>query len=158
MQAAELSDRDLSRLLDEQIDAMRAVLASLQVEREALSARDPEKLLEAVSRKAASVAAADEADRRRQGLLERLGITERPGSGRRGPGADDGIGRRWQQVLALTRECRALNDANGQLIRGRQRRVDGALRILRGGLPAATEYDPRGTGRTAGSPRPLSSC
>lgn len=158
MQATPLSDRDLARLLDEQIDAMQAVLVSLEVEREALSARDPDRLLEAVSHKAASVAAADEADRRRRALLERLGISERPAGGGRGPGADGGIGQRWQQVLALTRQCRALNDANGQLIRGQQRRIDGTLRILRGGLSTATEYDPRGSERASGSPRLLSSC
>lgn len=153
-----LPDRDLARLLDQQIDAMQAVLSSLEEERRALAARDGDALLKAVGSKAESIAAAGEIDQRRQALLERLGIGDRPGRASRGFGADAGIGQRWQQVLALTRQCRALNDANGQLIRGQQRRIDGTLRILRGGLSTATEYDPRGSERASGSPRLLSSC
>ncbi|MFO1356972.1 MAG: flagellar protein FlgN [Gammaproteobacteria bacterium] len=149
-------DRDLARLLDAQIDAMQAVLSSLETERQALSARDSDALLAAVGSKADCIAAADAADQRRRALLERLGISDRPGRAGRGFSADGGIGQRWQQVLALTRQCRALNDANGQLIRGQHRRIDGTLRLLRGEPPTAAAYGPASAGR--GPPRPLASC
>ena len=73
------SDRDLARLLDEQIEAMQAVLTSLEAERQALLARDGEALLKAVNGKAASLASADSIEGRRQAMLDRLGISDRPG-------------------------------------------------------------------------------
>lgn len=152
-----LPDRDLARLLDEQIEAMQAVRDSLEAERQALAARDGEALLKAVSGKAASLASADTIEGRRQALLDRLGIADRPGRGSRGFSADAGIGQRWQQVLALTQQCRALNDANGQMIRGQRRRVDGTLRILRGEPAAAAEYGPSGESRGRGAQRLLGS-
>ena len=119
-----LSERELNQLLDEQIDAMRAVLEALESERAALSARDGEALLKAVDRKAASIAAADVLEDRRHVLLERLGLVGRPGGGNgRGASGDGGMAQRWRQVMALTRQCRALNEANGQVVRGRRRRT-----------------------------------
>lgn len=147
-----VSDRDLARLLDEQIAAMQEVLTSLEAERSALAGRDGEALLDAVNRKASSIASADTLEDRRQAMLDQLGIASRPG---RSFSADAGIAQRWQQVLALTAQCRALNDANGQLIRGQRRRVDGALRILRGEPAAPAEYGPAGERRARGPQRTL---
>lgn len=151
------TDRELARLLDEQIDAMQAVLASLEAERQALARRDGDALLKAVSDKAASVASADGIEGRRQALLDQLGLGERAGRSGRGFSADAGISQRWQQVLALTRQCRALNEANGQLIRGQRRRADGALRVLRGEPAVAGEYGPGGERRAGGPRRSLGS-
>lgn len=151
-----LPDRELARLLDEQIEAMQAVRDSLEAERQALAARDGEALLKAVNGKAASLASADTVEGRRQALLDRLGIADRPGRGR-GFSADTGISQRWQQVLALTQQCRALNDANGQMIRGQRRRVEGTLRILRGEPVAPAEYGPAGESRARSAPRLLGS-
>lgn len=142
-----ISDRDLNQLLDEQIDAMQAVLEALAGERSALKARDGEALLRAVDRKAASIAAADVIEDSRQALLQRLGLSDRPGG--RGPAADGGMAQRWQQVLALTRQCRALNDANGQIIRGQRRRAAETLRLLRGETTVSTEYDAGGAERAS---------
>jgi len=146
-----ISDRDLARLLDEQITAMQDVLTALEAERHALADRDGEALLDAVNRKASSIAAADTVEARRQSLLDQLGLAPRPG---RSFSADAGISQRWQQVVALTRQCRALNDANGQMIRGQRRRVDGALRVLRG-ESAPAEYGPAGERRARGPQRTL---
>lgn len=149
-----LPDRELAQLLDEQIDAMQSVLLALESERNALAARDGEALLQAVGAKADALAGADQAEQRRQGLLDRLGLPDRPGRPARSFSADGGIGQRWQQVLALTQQCRALNDANGQMIRGQRRRVEGTLRCLRGGPAAAAEYGPTGERRATGLQRP----
>ena len=149
-----LPDRELARLLDEQIDAMQSVLTSLEAERQALSARDGDALLKAVSSKAASLASADSIESRRQATLDRFGMSDRPG---RGFTADGGISQRWQQVLALTAQCRALNDANGQIIRGQRRRVEGTLRVLRGEPTAAAEYGPSGERRSLATQRLLGS-
>lgn len=147
-----LSDRDLARLLDEQIAAMQDVLAALEAERGALAGRDGQALLDAVNRKAAAIAGADTVEGRRQAMLDQLGVAPRPG---RSFSADAGISQRWQQVVALTEQCRALNDANGRMIRGQRRRVDGALRILRGETAAPAEYGPAGERRARGPQRTL---
>jgi flagellar biosynthesis protein FlgN len=152
-----LSDRDLARLLDAQIDAMQSVLTSLEAERQALSARDGDALLRAVSSKAASIASADTIEGERQVVLDRLGSSERRGRGGRDFSADAGISQRWQHVLTLTQQCRALNEANGQMIRGQRRRVEGTLRILRGEPVAPVEYGPAGEHRSRGSTRSLGS-
>lgn len=149
-----LPDRELAQLLDEQIDAMQSVLLALESERDALAARDGEALLRAVSNKASAIAGADGIEQRRQATLDRLGLADRPGRAGRSFSADGGIGQRWQQVLALTQQCRALNDANGQMIRGQRRRVEGTLRCLRGEPAAAAEYGPAGERRSPGLPRP----
>jgi len=152
-----VSDRELARLLDEQIEAMRGMLSSLEAERQALLARDGEALLRAVDGKAACVAGADTIEDRRQALLDQLGISAARTGRSREFSADAGIAQRWQQVLALTKQCRALNDANGHLIRGQRRRVEGKLRILRGEPAAAPEYGPAGEHRAGGFARALAS-
>ena len=150
-----VTDRDLARLLDEQIDAMQTVLEALDGERRALNARDGEALLKAISSKAQSVANADMIEIRRRDLLELLARNERAGGSARGYRADAGISQRWQQVLALTQQCRALNDANGQMIRGQRRRVEGTLCVLRGEPAGANEYGPDGGRRSPGAQRSL---
>ena len=151
-----LSDRELAQLLDEQIAGMQTVLSSLEAERSALAARDGDALLQAVNDKANSLAGADALEQRRQRYLEQMGLSARGGS--RQFSADAGVSQRWQQVLALTQQCRALNDSNGQLIRGQKRRTEGALRILRGDTaPEAAEYGPGGVERSRRQHRSLAS-
>ena len=106
---------------------MQAVLTALDAERLALAQRDGDALLKAVSDKTAVLSTADGVEARRQQLLDRMGLVRPRRTCSRSFAADAGVSQRWQQVLALTEQCRALNDANGQFIRGRQRRVDGAL-------------------------------
>ncbi len=150
-----LSDRELAQLLDQQIAGMQAVLSSLDAERAALSTRDGDALLRAVSDKASTLAGADALEQRRQQYLEQMGLGGRHGGQQFS--ADAGVSQRWQQVLALTRQCRALNDANGQLIRGQKRRTEGALRILHGDSTAPAEYGPGGVERPRSQHRPLAS-
>jgi flagella synthesis protein FlgN len=148
-----LSDRDLAGLLDEQIEAMQAMRAALEAERAALAARDGEALLTAVSRKSGIVAEVDRLESQRREVLARSGAaTVRTG---RAFSADAGLSRRWHQVLALTQQCRALNEANGQMIRAQRRRVDGVLSVLRGQGPAPAEYGRRGEQRLSSARRSL---
>jgi flagella synthesis protein FlgN len=152
-----LPDRELARLLDEQIDAMQAVLAALEAERDALTRRDGDALLQAIDSKAARVASAETIEERRQALISSLGIPLHAGRRGREFSADAGIASRWQQVVALTERCRAVNEANGRLIRGQRRRVDGTLRILRGESADAVEYGPAGEKRNRNVTRSLGS-
>jgi flagellar biosynthesis/type III secretory pathway chaperone len=151
-----VTDRDLARHLDEQIDAMQSVLAALEAEQQALKRRDADALLQAVNGKATSLARADELEKRRQTLIEQTSFFESGRSGR--PfSTDAGITHRWQQLLALAHQCRAINDSNGLLIRGQRRRVDMTLQILRGSSAAPAEYGPGGESRSRAGARNLGS-
>jgi flagella synthesis protein FlgN len=155
MSHAQVSDRDLARHLDEQIAAMQTVLSALQAEHQALKERDGDALLRVVDSKAASVSHADQLEKRRHAIMAQMGIGSRPVGGNRQFSRDAGVSQRWQQMLALTERCRAINEANGQLIRGQRRRVDAAMQILRGGAISSTEYGPAGAARSGAYTRSL---
>lgn len=148
-----LPDRELAQLLDAQIEAMTSMLAALEAERAALSARDSEALLDAVNGKARHLADAGALEQRRRAILDRLGIP--PQGCHRAFSADAGVASRWQRVVALTERCRALNEANGQHIRSQHRHIDGALRVLHGQPAAPAEYGPAGARRARGTGRLL---
>jgi flagellar biosynthesis/type III secretory pathway chaperone len=134
----------LAAVLDERIAAMSAVLEALQSERAALERRDAEALSSAVSAKQDSVRRADALPADARSLLAELG-----GSRRRG-GGDPALGPRWQQLIGLTEQCRALNDGNGLLINGQRRIVDQALCLLRGqNSPPTYGADGAASGRPA---------
>ena len=44
------------------------------------------------------------------------------------------------ELRELAAECRQQNDANGLMIRGQRRRIEGALNVLRGGQPGVEIY------------------
>lgn len=150
------TDRELAGMLDRQIDAMHAVLATLEAEHAALHARDAGALMQAVGDKADRIAEAGSLDAQRRsafafplsGLMSSKGRFS----------ADAGVAHRWQQLIALAERCRNLNESNGQLIRGQRRRVDQALSLLRGGSPLASpEYGPKGDSRPRYMSRSLAS-
>ena len=152
-----LPDRDLARLIDDQIVALEDVRTALAAERSALDARDADALDRAVSAKEASVVRAGELERQRQAVLHALGFAARPGAMGRAWRPDGHLDQRWQQLLRLTRECQALNEGNGALIGGQRRRVEATLRLVRGGPATSAEYGAAGRPRAAGSARPLGS-
>lgn len=126
MSLAAATDREVAIALDQQIEAMNAVLAALHSERAALELRDGEALTNAVSHKrdTLSVAAA----------LEQQGrpFVAEFASSRRHAGRDQSLSTRWQRLISLTEQCRTLNEGNGLMINGQRRVVDQTLRILRG--------------------------
>ena len=64
-----------------------------------------------------------------------------------------------EQLRKLAAECRQQNEANGLMIRGQRRRIEGALNILRGGQPGVDIYgrDGAATQLTRLSREPLAS-
>ena len=129
--------------LDQQIDAMKSVRACLEAEHRALHERDPEQLLAAVERKQVCMSAVERIDRRCRDLGE--------------IGDDEGVDgdRKREQLEVLARVCRELNDANGQLIRRQQARVETTLHILRGGAEPPAVYGPSGGHNHGGTARKI---
>lgn len=109
--------------------AVRGVLDLLAQESTALLARDAGLLAAVSNAKAAAVARAAELGQQRQALLQR------------NPGLDQsGVTSALEKLRALAVECRQQNEANGLMIRGQRRRIEGALNILRGGQPGGEIY------------------
>lgn len=137
----------LQSLLHQEVDALRAVLATLRDELAALHERAPEALLAASNAKAEAVARAARLEQQRRDFLE-----ANPG----GPSAPES--RLLNELKKLAAECRQQNDANGLLIRGQRRRVEGSLNVLRGGSATPDTYGRDGETRPVRGPKtPLAS-
>lgn len=113
--------------------ALGRVLGALELERASLTARDAEGLSRACEAKTEALAEA-----------ARL--------------AAAGLAGETDELRELARRCRDLNEANGILIRGQRRQVDGALRILLGAGAGTELYGRDGSSRRLAPPRgPLAS-
>ena len=137
----------LQTLLTQEVEALRAVLATLDTERAALEARAPDALLAASNGKAEAVARAARLEQERREHVE-----AHPGTQ---TATVNGL---LNELKRLAAECRQQNEANGLLIRGQRRRVEGSLNVLRGGHAAPDTYGRDGESRpTRGSKTPLAS-
>ena len=137
----------LQTLLTQEVEALRAVLVTLDTERAALEARVPDALLAASNGKAEAVARAARLEQER-----RDHVAANPGAQ---PAA---VSRLLNELKTLAAECRQQNEANGLLIRGQRRRVEGSLNVLRGGRAAPDTYGRDGETRpTRGPKTPLAS-
>lgn len=137
----------LQALLDQEVAALRAVLATLKDELAALEARTPDALLAASNAKAEAVARAARLEQQRRDYFA-------ANDGR--PTAPES--RLLNELKKLAAECRQQNDANGLLIRGQRRRVEGSLNVLRGGGAAPDTYGRDGETRPVrGLKTPLAS-
>lgn len=119
----------LHDILAEEVAAVRGILEILGREGAALLGRDASGLLAISNGKAEAVARAASLEKQRQALLQ-----EHPDlSGARMTAA-------LEQLRELALACRQQNEANGLMIRGQRRRIEGALNILRGGRPGVDIY------------------
>jgi flagellar biosynthesis/type III secretory pathway chaperone len=134
--------------LAEEVVAVRGVLEMLGRESDALLRRDAEVLLAISHSKAAAVARAASLGQQRTVLLQE------------NPHLDQsGMTSALEQLHKLATECRQQNEANGLMIRGQRRRIEGALNILRGGQHGVDLYgrDGAATQLTRLSREPLAS-
>ena len=137
----------LEALLTEELSALRAVLATLSTERVALQERSPDALIAASNAKAEAVARAARLEQERRDSLE-----SSPGT------QPTAVKRLLNELKELAAECRQRNEANGQMIRGQRRRIEGSLNVRRGGQAAPDTYGRDGETRPIrGGKRPLGS-
>ena len=119
----------LHDILAAEVAAVRGILEILGREGAALLGRDASGLLAISNSKAEAVAGAASLEKQRQALLQ-----EHPDlNGARLTPA-------LERLRALALECRQQNEANGLMIRGQRRRIEGALNILRGGRSGVDIY------------------
>lgn len=119
----------LHDILAAEVAAVRGILEILGREGAALLGRDASGLLAISNSKAEAVGRAASLAKQRQALLQ-----EHPDlSGAHMTAA-------LEQLRELALACRQQNEANGLMIRGQRRRIEGALNILRGGRPGVDIY------------------
>ncbi|MBL8200101.1 MAG: flagellar protein FlgN [Chromatiales bacterium] len=137
----------LTALLEQEVGALRAVLVTLADELTALQERAPEALLAASNAKAEAVARAARLEQQRRDHVKA------------NPGRPDATASHLLNDLKkLAAECRQRNDANGLLIRGQRRRVEGSLNVLRGASATPDTYGRDGEPRPVRGPKtPLAS-
>lgn len=115
---------------ENQITVMTEVLASLDAEREALLARDPDALETALIAKNEWLTRAAELEQSRQ--------SSPPRREERSEADPDELNR-------LIEECQARNAFNGTLIRSQRRLVENTLKWLRGDPDESRVYGPDGS-------------
>lgn len=138
----------LHDILAEEVVAVRGVLEILGRESAALLRRDAGDLLAISNSKAEAVARAAGLGQQRTILLQEH------------PDLDQtGMAPALEKLHKLATECRQQNEANGLMIRGQRRRIEGALNILRGGQHGVDIYgrDGAATQLTRLSREPLAS-
>lgn len=107
----------LAKLLQEQQQRLSGILDQLRCERALLASAeiDSEALAAAAERKQALLAKLEASELLRQGVQRRLGYAD-GAAGAQQAAVDAGCERAWAQTLELTREAQRLNMLNGELV------------------------------------------
>ncbi len=156
-----IADRQQFAHLIKALDAQaRQLLGIMQQEREALATSNAEQVAACSADKRNALAALDTLELHRRQLCEE---TTAPGTGADMLAKLQALAdhlpllNRWQAVLSLLSECRALNRANGQLLDRQHHRITDTLALLRSGLPHKRLYGPDGITTEHACAAPLAS-
>lgn len=125
---------DITRILDQEINALEAVLNVLESEHHALEARDAEALTAASELKLKCIETA-----RRIGADRAALITD----------TDDiqnnpQVSLRWERLAKLAHGCKEKNERNGMMIRWQHKYVEQTLAVLRNDSGDSALYGPDG--------------
>ncbi len=136
--------RQLGQLLGGGIDAATELRAILERERRSLEDRDLEALENIANDKAVHLETLAKFDRQRTALCRHEGRELSVEELTRGAADQDGLRHRWQQLLDLAAECKALNLVNGSVIHTRQVQLGDRLAALRGAPSGPVTYSETG--------------
>lgn len=139
--------RQLGEILSRETECAAALARDLEVEKAALTGRDPLALEQAVREKQHDAESLYELERRRAALIETAGFApDRAGVEDciRWCDTDTVLLSRWHELLALIGNCRDQNLVNGSLLELNRHNAERALDILRGQQPGARLYGPSG--------------
>ncbi len=124
-----------TRLLDQEISALEAVMQVLDSEHNALEARDAEALTAASQLKLKCIETARRLGAERAQLLPDAGQIA----------ANPDISVRWEKLAKLAHGCKEKNERNGMLIRWQHKYIEQTLAVLRNdGGAESSLYGPDG--------------
>jgi flagellar biosynthesis/type III secretory pathway chaperone len=125
----------LENLLDREIEAARALAATLDEERRALTGTSPQSVEEKAAEKMRLLGAIETLDDERRALAA---AAEQPLPGARAPlGAALAatVAERWRTLMELMAGCRTSNQINGYIINLRQGQIKQLIGVVRGASP-----------------------
>ena|GEM_PF-885110 len=139
--------RQFDEIIAESIVNAQGLKESLEDERQALEKQDMGAMQVAVDNKSVYVKTLQDLDLRREELCQSLGF--QTGAGQMSQlieWCDDGdlINNRWQQLMVIAADSRALNMTNGAIIRVRQQQIESSLSLIRGTAPGSDTYGHNG--------------
>lgn len=145
----------LVQVLDELIVAAEALIECLHGERRALLGRTVDDLGGASQQKEARLARFDELEQERRLVCASLFVgTDRPAMealiGAQPYEMRAALAVKWQRLMALTGNCRDLNETNGMIAQTRQRQLLHLLGLMRSGTSAGATYGRTGAAASAG--------
>ena len=123
----------LEDLLDREIEVARSLVATLDVEKTALTGESAATVEHQAAEKIRLFDVMENLERERRSLCENPGAA----------GASNTVAVRWRSLIALMAHCRTANELNGHIIRVRQHQIRQLIEIVRG-KPAAMTYNPQG--------------
>lgn len=151
---------ELCALLEEEIRVATLMWRAIKREREALRARDADRLTRASGVKQQCLAELDALDSDRRQMLDMAGLpADRKGFDKHLEAMPDShpVAYRWQRLVGLLEQCRQANIAHGQMVAIQRNHVERALRVLRTGSASTLTYGPDGNQTTDSGSRSLSS-
>ena len=142
----------LAGVLDREIETARALAATLDEERTALTGLIADAVTAVASQKIELLARIETLEAQRRELCDAASISLPNRRHGRTPlitgmsdaiaGVSDAIAEQWQVLLELIAGCRIANEVNGYIINARRGQVGQLINLLRGGAPVT--YGPRG--------------
>jgi len=142
----------LAEVLDREIETARALAATLDEERTALTGVSADAVTAIAAQKIERLVRIETLETQRRELCAAASISL-PNRRRGMPplmadvsdaitGVSDAIAERWQVLLDLIAGCRSANEVNGYIINARRGQVGQLINLLRGG--ASVTYGPHG--------------
>jgi len=128
------SAADVTRILDQEISALEAVMNVLEAEHDALEARDADALTSASDLKLKCIETARRLGAERAVLLDDAEHIQ----------SNPQISIRWERLTKLAHGCKEMNERNGMLIRWQHKYVEQTLSVLRNEGQDSTLYGPDG--------------
>jgi flagellar biosynthesis/type III secretory pathway chaperone len=132
----------LENLLDREIEAARALAATLDEERSALTGTSPQSVEEKAAEKMRLLGALENLEDERRALAA---VAEQALPGARVPRGSAlaaTVAERWRTLMELMSGCRTANEINGYIINLRQGQIEQLIGVVRGASPLT--YTSRG--------------
>ena len=155
--------QEIKQILQTEVECVRLLLKSLELEYEALAEHHSAALEEAVQDKHGKIQQLEVVSRQREKLLAPfdsintdLGAEENAQNKRYQFNDNKQLTALWNELVNLAEECREKNRVNGSIVELVSRQSRHALDILRGIAPAASElYDNAGKTKSFANKRSL---
>jgi flagellar biosynthesis/type III secretory pathway chaperone len=127
--------RRLEDLLDRQIEVARALAATLEEERSALTGISPQSVEEKAAEKMRLLGAIETLEDERRALAAAAGEALPGARVPRGSALAATVAERWRTLMELMAGCRTSNEINGYIINLRQGQIKQLIGVVRGATP-----------------------